>query len=139
MTRRHLNLALPALLGVLCAAAPGFAQDRDYNPPGRAGGPGTNWENPPGRRGGPGTSPDRVYRYAGQPYNFAPRRGGYYYNASFGYWHPTYGWWNQAGRCWFDRDGNPPGPVGGRGTNWENPPGVRGGPGSSPDRFGRCR
>ena len=38
-----------------------------------------------------------------------------------------------------DRDGNPPGPAGGRGTNWENPPGWRGGPGASPDRFGRCR
>ena len=33
-----------------------------------------------------------------------------------------------------DRDGNPPGPVGGRGTNWENPPGPAGGPGASPDR-----
>ena len=33
--------------------------DRDNNPPGRRGGPGTNWENPPGRRGGPGASPDR--------------------------------------------------------------------------------
>jgi hypothetical protein len=38
-----------------------------------------------------------------------------------------------------DRDNNPPGPAGGRGTNWENPPGWRGGPGASPDRFGRCR
>jgi len=40
-----------------------FAQnrhrDRDNNPPGRAGGPGTNWENPPGPKGGPGASPDR--------------------------------------------------------------------------------
>ena len=33
--------------------------DRDNNPPGRRGGPCTNWENPPGRRGGPGASPDR--------------------------------------------------------------------------------
>ncbi|MGI9506508.1 MAG: hypothetical protein ACR2RE_25990 [Geminicoccaceae bacterium] len=32
-----------------------------------------------------------------------------------------------------DRDGNPPGPLGGRGTNWENPPGFRGGPGASAD------
>lgn len=38
-----------------------------------------------------------------------------------------------------DRDGNPPGPRGGPGTNWENPPGWRGGPGASPDRYGRCR
>jgi len=36
-----------------------------------------------------------------------------------------------------DRDGNPPGPVGGRGTNWENPPGPAGGPGASPDRHPR--
>ena len=28
-----------------------------------------------------------------------------------------------------DRDNNPPGWRGGRGTNWENPPGRRGGPG----------
>ncbi len=33
--------------------------DRDNNPPGPRGGPGTNWENPPGPRGGPGASPDR--------------------------------------------------------------------------------
>lgn len=38
-----------------------------------------------------------------------------------------------------DRDNNPPGRVGGAGTNWENPLGWRGGPGASPDRFGRCR
>ena len=34
------------------------APDRDNNPPGPRGGPGTNWENPPGPRGGPGASPD---------------------------------------------------------------------------------
>jgi hypothetical protein len=33
--------------------------DVDDNPPGRRGGPGTNWENPPGQRGGPGKSPDQ--------------------------------------------------------------------------------
>lgn len=33
--------------------------DRDNNPPGRRGGPGTNWENRPGPQGGPGASPDR--------------------------------------------------------------------------------
>ena len=38
-----------------------------------------------------------------------------------------------------DRDNNPPGPKGGRGTNWENPPGPRGGPGSSPNRRWRDR
>ena len=34
-------------------------RDKDDNPPGPAGGPGTNWENPPGPAGGPGASPDR--------------------------------------------------------------------------------
>lgn len=43
----------------LCFAMPAFAIDRDNNPPGPAGGPGTNWENPPGPVGGPGASPDR--------------------------------------------------------------------------------
>lgn len=39
-------------------------RDRDDNPPGPRGGPGTNWENPPGWRGGPGTSPDhRTWRF----------------------------------------------------------------------------
>ena len=32
--------------------------DRDNNPPGFVGGPGTNWENPPGPAGGPGASPN---------------------------------------------------------------------------------
>jgi hypothetical protein len=33
--------------------------DKDDNPPGPAGGPGTNRENPPGPKGGPGASPHR--------------------------------------------------------------------------------
>jgi len=33
-----------------------------------------------------------------------------------------------------DRDNNPPGPKGGKGTNWENPPGPKGGPGAGPNR-----
>jgi hypothetical protein len=45
--------------------------DRDDNPPGPRGGPGTNWENPPGPRGGPGTSPDRRY-YNNNPYYRQP-------------------------------------------------------------------
>lgn len=115
------------------------AHDYDDNPPGPRGGRGTNWENPAGPRGGPGASPDRRIVVYGRGVWFAPRPGGYYYHRSYGYWHPTYGWWNQAGRCWADRDDNPPGPHGGRGTNWENPPGLAGGPGASPDRYGRCR
>lgn len=34
-------------------------RDPDWNPPGPASGPGTNWENPPGLVGGRGASPDR--------------------------------------------------------------------------------
>lgn len=118
----------------------GCAYDYDNNPPGPRGGPGTNWENPPGPAGGPGVSPDRrgVVVYGRQVW-LTPVAGGYYYHRDFGYWRPDYGWWNQSARCWYDRDGNPPGRRGGRGTNWENPPGFRGGPGTSPDRFGRCR
>jgi hypothetical protein len=67
------------------------------------------------------------------------RRNGYYFSQNYGYWHPRYGLWNQARRCWLDLDNNPPGPRGGRGTNWENPPGWKGGPGASPDRYRRCR
>lgn len=33
-----------------------------------------------------------------------------------------------------DKDNNPPGPRGGKGTNWENPRGPKGGPGASPNR-----
>lgn len=114
--------------------------DHDNNPPGPAGGPGTNWENPPGWKGGPGTSPDRRWWVdRGHRYEFKLVHGGYYFNPSYGYWHPKYGFWNQAARCWFDNDRNPPGRAGGRGTNWENPPGWRGGPGASPDRYGHCR
>lgn len=113
-------------------------RDSDDNPPGPAGGPGTNWENPPGWKGGPGATPKyRYYRHNGKRYKFTLKNG-YYYNPSYGYWHPRYGWWNQARRCWLDFDNNPPGPAGGPGRNWENPPGWRGGPGTSPDRFGRC-
>ncbi len=130
-------LALAVAGGVSARDRP---HDHDGNPPGPAGGPGTNWENPPGWRGGPGASPDtRYYHHRGVRYTFAIRSGGYYFNQRFGYWHPRYGFWNQAKRCWYDNDRNPPGPVGGPGTNWENPPGWRGGPGASPDRYGRCR
>ena len=110
-------IATVAAMALLSLAAPASAHDRDNNPPGWRGGPGTNWENPPGRRGGPGASPDRHWRrvaHAGAVWVWVPHR-----------------------RCW-DLDNNPPGPRGGRGTNWENPPGWRGGTGASPDR-NRCR
>jgi hypothetical protein len=115
--------------------------DKDNNPPGPAGGAGTNWENPPGPRGGPGASPDRLIMIGHTRYAFRARENGYYFHPRYGWWHPGYGFWSQANRCWWtlDNDNNPPGPVGGAGTNWENPPGLKGGPGASPDQFGRCR
>ena len=36
-----------------------------------------------------------------------------------------------------DFDNNPPGPLGGPGTNWENPPGPVGGWGTSPNQHDR--
>jgi hypothetical protein len=134
------SLLLTAAFSTGDAFARDRYRDRDYNPPGPVGGRGTNWENPPGWKGGPGTSPDyRHYRYNGTRYKFVISSSGYYFNPGYGYWHPRYGLWNQASRCWIDFDNNPPGPIGGSGTNWENPPGWRGGPGASPDRYGRCR
>jgi hypothetical protein len=41
------------------ACADGARCDRDDNPPGARGGPGTNWENPRGSAGGSGASPNR--------------------------------------------------------------------------------
>ena len=47
---------------------------------------------------------------------------------------PYYDGYDRYDGSYRDRDDNPPGRIGGRGTNWENPPGPRGGPGASPDR-----
>lgn len=137
---------IAALLVATAVALPGVssARDRDDNPPGPRGGPGTNWENPPGPRGGPGASPDRVRHHdrvvviRGHSAHFRPVGNGYYYNERYGWYRHGRGYWNQDARCWYDRDDNPPGPRGGPGTNWENPPGKRGGPGASPDRYGSC-
>ncbi len=110
---------------LMLATGSAVARDRDNNPPGPAGGPGTNWENKPGWRGGPGASPDRHGYWGGR----------HWYHRN-GVWLA----WNAAASCWTpDFDGNPPGPAGGPGTNWENPPGPAGGPGASPDKWGRCR
>lgn len=136
------RLAYGLMVGAVASVAlsfPAAARDRDDNPPGPAGGPGTNWENPPGPRGGPGASPDRVRHIHGKDYTFVARNDGYYFNPHYGYYHPDRGYWNQSRKCWNDRDDNPPGPAGGPGTNWENPPGPRGGPGASPDRYGSCK
>lgn len=110
------TLLAAAACATMMAASPALAFDRDNNPPGPRGGPGTNWENPPGPRGGPGASPDVSRRFA----------------AGWCVTHPR----KCRTRVWrrFDNDNNPPGPRGGPGTNWENPPGPRGGPGTSPNR-----
>jgi hypothetical protein len=54
----------------------GHRRDNDNNPPGRKGGPGTNWENSPGPKGGPGASPGRRRgcRSSRGGRNEAPRR-----------------------------------------------------------------
>lgn len=127
-------LLLAAMAGT--AGSTAWARDRDNNPPGPRGGPGTNWENPPGPRGGPGASPDRRRHHhhwlqrqmnkaewaafmamtTADRHAFCAKRR------------------IHRDRCWYDPDDNPPGPAGGPGTNWENPPGPAGGPGASPDR-----
>jgi hypothetical protein len=112
---RALTTVLAAIMFLGAVTSADARPWRHWNPPGPRGGPGTNWHNPPGPRGGPGASRYWVgWRHVA-------------WRGRTVYWHPAY-------RCWFDPDGNPPGPVGGRGTNWENPPGPRGGPGASPDR-----
>jgi len=166
------QLLLALVVGSTFAATGAMARDRDDNPPGPAGGPGTNWENPRGPVGGPGASPNRHWRdrdnnppgpIGGRGTNWenppGPRGGigaspdirlrhtGWLRNrmtaaewAVFVTWNVTQQHAFCAKRkihrdyCWFDRDDNPPGPVGGPGTNWENPPGPVGGPGASPNR-----
>lgn len=126
-------------LALVLASSPLLAQvDRDGNPPGPAGGAGTNWENRPGAKDGPGTSPDREVRVHGKAVRFAAAANGYWYHPEYGYWRDGLGFWDGARRCWIDNDSNPPGRAGGRGSNWENPPGLAGGAGTSPDRYGRC-
>ncbi|MBK5964388.1 hypothetical protein CCR95_09900 [Thiocystis minor] len=62
-------------------SAPPRHRDRDGNPPGPAGRPGTNWENRPGPAGGAGASPDRRRTAPSDWYRdsdlsrSAPRRG----------------------------------------------------------------
>jgi hypothetical protein len=98
------------------------------NPPGPVGGPGTNWwlGNPPGPVGGRGAGPRWQHRVIPAAWVYWGLHGGvHWYKHNDGYW------------CLFDNDGNPPGPRGGAGTNWENPPGPVGGPGGTPDGVNR--
>jgi hypothetical protein len=88
MNHRMSYLAGLVAAGLLLGADVCLAHDRDDNPPGPRGGPGTNWENPPGPRGGPGASPDR-------------------------WWQPMH----HRHVHWQDRDDNPPGPRGGPGAS----------------------
>ena len=68
---------LPALVLLAVGIPAACAHDRDDNPPGPVGGPGTNWENPPGPVGGPGASPDRrVLTVRGATVRFTARTGG---------------------------------------------------------------
>jgi hypothetical protein len=115
--------------------------DLDNNPPGAAGGAGTNWENPPGEAGGPGASPNKrplpPKAKADLDNNPPGAAGGAGTN-----------WENPPGKAGGpgaspnrrpfpprrDLDNNPPGAAGGAGTNWENPPGEAGGPGASPNK-----
>ncbi|MEJ2621808.1 MAG: hypothetical protein P8163_16600 [Candidatus Thiodiazotropha sp.] len=120
MSRKYRVFVLAVMFVLSTTAA--LAKDKDDNPPGPVGGPGTNWENPPGPEGGPGASPDRRYPYRLTPPGLIGGPGSNWYYKRF---NPRYR---------YDRDNNPPGPRGGPGTNWENPPGPRGGPGASPNR-----
>ncbi|MCA1977870.1 MAG: hypothetical protein LDL19_01405 [Thiobacillus sp.] len=123
--------SMVALVLASVLSLPVLAYDRDNNPPGRAGGPGTNWENPPGPQGGPGASPDRRWkaRCEANPEKCAEIKDRMRERCQA---NPER--CRDAFRRHRDRDGNPPGPAGGPGTNWENPPGPVGGPGASPDR-----
>lgn len=82
-----------ALLWLGLAAADAHPHRRN-NPPGPAGGAGTNWRNPPGPVGGPGASPYRVRPHRDHDGNPPGPAGG-------------------RGTNWE----NPPGPVGGPGAS----------------------
>ncbi len=168
---------------MLVLASPALAADKDNNPPGSAGGKGTNWENPPGPEGGRGASPDKkhyglkkkadrnndgVVDQAEQEMadKIKARRKDKADTNDDGVVDEAEKAQAKAIRAEkkepvkekadingdgtvdkterreakqaflekHDRDNNPPGPKGGKGTNWENPPGPQGGAGASPDR-----
>lgn len=92
---RRRTLALAAVAALLLGAASVDAHPhRRNNPPGPAGGPGTNWRNPPGPVGGPGAS--RYHRHVRRDRDNNPPG-------------PAGG----AGTNWE----NPPGPRGGPGAS----------------------
>lgn len=121
------NLIFAILSAAVAVPVPVFAA-RD-NPPGPAGGPGTNWDNPPCVANAPGARVDRPHKRLTVEQRTkleamtAAQRQAYFKQRCEERRHQR-----------MDRDGNPPGPRGGPGSNWENPPGPKGGPGASPDR-----
>lgn len=131
------NIGKSLLFSVLTSFVAVSAQaiDRDNNPPGPRGGPGTNWENPPGPGGGPGASPDRHRHHLYLQGRMTKQEWHAFMAMTVAERHKFCGRKRiHRDNCWYDRDDNPPGPAGGPGTNWENPPGPKGGPGASPDR-----
>ena len=153
--------------------SPAFAKDKDSNPPGPAGGKGTNWENPPGPTGGQGASPDRKgygrdrkadrnhdgivdaaerakrqeviaelkekRDEARETAEAAAASTPVIYDPADSNHDGTVDDFEKKqamdrGIIHWDKDNNPPGPIGGVGTNWENPPGPVGGLGTSPDK-----
>jgi hypothetical protein len=156
------KISVPITIGLFLTAGTLHPADRDHNPPGPIGGPGTNWENPRGPAGGPGASPNRLHTNPPGP------AGGPGHGPLWDGWlvkHPhlkkqidlngngiidadeqvfarkKWPHLNPPGLAGGpgagprrDKDDNPPGLRGGPGTNWENPPGPRGGPGASPNR-----
>lgn len=92
-TVRTTALSTIALLWLGLAVADAHPRCRN-NPPGPAGGRGTNWRNPPGPVGGPGASPYRVRPYRDHDGNPPGPAGG-------------------PGTNWE----NPPGPIGGPGAS----------------------
>lgn len=145
MKRRTFALVLVAVLAVVLGiSSAGWAKDKDNNPPGAAGGPGTNWENPPGAAGGPGASPDvkgppPKHHYKHKKYcKHHPNDPKCHYVPPANPPGPAGGPGPNPppppGKPPKDLDNNPPGAKGGPGTNWENPPGAKGGPGASPNK-----
>jgi Spy/CpxP family protein refolding chaperone len=130
MKSRKLRLA--ALLAAISLSIPVLAATAYDNPPGPAGGPGTNWTDCPARAGGPGTGPDRPMRRLSDDQRaklkaMTPQQRQAFFKERC----------EKRMQQRFDRDDNPPGPKGGPGTNWENPPGPQGGPSAGPDRMPR--
>ncbi len=71
-----------------------------------------------------------ISRYGKKHYRFSRRDDGFYFNNRYGYYHPTYGLWNQSKHCWWDLDDNPPGST--------RRPGHELGKSAGPARWSEC-